>query len=406
MEPVMNGGRFPQRIKRGSVVVSIYQTPTKSYTAFTVVHYDATGARCRRMFASYTKAREAATETAANLAVGKPDVHVLTGHELVTYRRASQALYATGVELDVAVTQFAQAVKALGDVPLSEVVNAYMNRKQPQIKRKLVSEVVQELLTAKRDKGRSALYIKDLRLRLERVAKVFTCPLADVTPADIDKFLLALTSSPRSRNNFRQVIGTLLKFGQIRGYVAKDHAGIGAVEKSSHTQAEVVVFTPNEIDTLLSTAKQELVPALALGAFAGIRPEEIKRLHWADVNLNEGHIEIRAANAKTRVRRLIPVQPNLRSWLLPYVQPSGPVQPFANLTNQFLKAAGRAKVKWKRNGLRHSFISYRVAHTANVAAVALEAGNSPQVISRNYLKCVTADEAGKWFGIFPPPMKP
>ena len=48
----MSGGRFPQRIKRGSCVVSIYKTLTKGYDAFTVVHYDATGARCRRMFAS------------------------------------------------------------------------------------------------------------------------------------------------------------------------------------------------------------------------------------------------------------------------------------------------------------------------------------------------------------------
>jgi len=46
----MNGGRFPQRIKRGSCVVTIYKTPSKGYASFTVVHYDASGARCRRMF--------------------------------------------------------------------------------------------------------------------------------------------------------------------------------------------------------------------------------------------------------------------------------------------------------------------------------------------------------------------
>ncbi|HEX5218625.1 MAG TPA: site-specific integrase, partial [Verrucomicrobiae bacterium] len=219
----------------------------------------------------------------------------------------------------------------------------------------------------------------------------------------IDKFLLELDAGPRTKTNFRLVIGTLLRFGQVRGYVAKDHPGISVVEKTSHTQTEVIVFTSSEIDTLLRSAKQELVPALALGAFAGIRPEEIRRLDWSDVNLAEGHIEIRAANAKTRVRRLIPVQPNLRLWLLPYIQTSGPVQPFVNLGNQFLKAAGQANIKWKRNGLRHSFISYRVAHTANVAAVALEAGNSPQVISRNYLKCVTAHVTSSvgWMGMVP-----
>jgi len=51
----MSGGRFPQCIKHGSCVVTIYQTPTKRYTAFTLVHYDATGSRCRRLFASYAQ---------------------------------------------------------------------------------------------------------------------------------------------------------------------------------------------------------------------------------------------------------------------------------------------------------------------------------------------------------------
>lgn len=55
----MSAGRFPQRIKRGSSVVTIYKTPTNGYDAFTVVHYDASGARCRRMFTSYAQAHRA-----------------------------------------------------------------------------------------------------------------------------------------------------------------------------------------------------------------------------------------------------------------------------------------------------------------------------------------------------------
>jgi hypothetical protein len=37
----MKRGRFPQRIKRGSCVVTIYRTPNKGYVSFTVAHYDA-----------------------------------------------------------------------------------------------------------------------------------------------------------------------------------------------------------------------------------------------------------------------------------------------------------------------------------------------------------------------------
>ena len=39
---------------------------------------------------------------------------------------------------------------------------------------------------------------------------------------------------------------------------------------------------------------------------------------------------------------------------------------------------------WKHNALRHSFISYRLAAVPNTAQVALEAGNSPQMIFGHY----------------------
>jgi hypothetical protein len=62
-------------------------------------------------------------------------------------------------------------------------------------------------------------------------------------------------------------------------------------------------------------------------------------------------------------------------------------------------------------GLRHSFISYRLAAIQNTAQVALEAGNSPQMIFRHYRAClaavrrrqelVTEKAAKAWFAITP-----
>ena len=56
---------------------------------------------------------------------------------------------------------------------------------------------------------------------------------------------------------------------------------------------------------------------------------------------------------------------------------------------------------WKKNALRHSFISYRVAECADVARVADESGNSPAIIKTNYLKRVKPDQAKEWFAIMP-----
>src|SRR5207302_3360555 len=56
---------------------------------------------------------------------------------------------------------------------------------------------------------------------------------------------------------------------------------------------------------------------------------------------------------------------------------------------------------WKRNALRHSFISYRLAEVLSAAQVALEAGNSETMIFKNYRDVVTPEAAKDWFSIEP-----
>jgi hypothetical protein len=63
------------------------------------------------------------------------------------------------------------------------------------------------------------------------------------------------------------------------------------------------------------------------------------------------------------------------------------------------KIEGWPAFAWKHNALRHSFISYRVADIQNVAQVALEAGNSPQMIFKHYRELVRPAEAKAWFGL-------
>jgi hypothetical protein len=144
------------------------------------------------------------------------------------------------------------------------------------------------------------------------------------------------------------------------------------------------------------------VPALALGGFTALRTAEIERLDWSQINLREGHIEIKARMTKKKIRRIVPIPANLKRWLLPFHQPNGRVSPYKLLSNQWAKFANRAGVQWSRNILRDSGISYRVALTGNANLVALESGNSVGVILSNYLKCVPKSAAKKWYKINSP----
>ena len=78
------------------------------------------------------------------------------------------------------------------------------------------------------------------------------------------------------------------------------------------------------------------------------------------------------------------------------------------LATQFKKAVdairdqdGKPLVKIVHNGLRHSFITYRMAVLKNAAQVALEAGNSPRMIFEHYRELATKGEGNAWFAVRP-----
>ena len=132
---------------------------------------------------------------------------------------------------------------------------------------------------------------------------------------------------------------------------------------------------------------------------------EVSRLDWRDIRLAERLIVIEANNTKTAARRLVPISDNLAAWLTPHVRRFGPLNPSTEDANNVGPAFGdrlervacRAKVKWQRNGCRHSYITYRIATLKDVAAVALECGNSPAVIFSNYRALASEVEGHAWF---------
>lgn len=174
------------------------------------------------------------------------------------------------------------------------------------------------------------------------------------------------------------------------------------VEKySAKREEEVEIFSPDELARLIAVADSRLLPYIVIQAFGGVRGREIQKLDWSAVDLADGFITISPKIAKTGVRRLVPIKANLKAWLEPLAKQSGPVCAFKNIYNQLADMAKAAGMEWKKNALRHSYISYRVAECADVPRVAEESGNSPAIIRSNYLNCRKPWEAVRWFSIMP-----
>lgn len=341
-----------------------------------------------------------AMSVAKNLSRGELDVLALKSDDRLSYVRSLTTLMPTGVSLEKAAEIFAEAFSLVGDSKLIVEAARTFSRSQKIIS-KPVDEIVDELLLHKRQNGRSAVYMQDLKLRLAKFSKAFKCPIASITTAQIEDYLSSLGVGGRTRNNVRRILGTLFEFAKKRDCLPKDHRGIKDVDRATEVHDDIQIFTPEELSKLLNVARPELIPFLALGAFAGIRHAEIKRLEWPDIDFAQGCIQVRASHSKTKIRRLIPMSNALREWLRPHVRESGPVVPFANMSKQLLWLAEKAGVIWRHNALRHSFISYRVAETQDIPKVAYEAGNSPRIIERNYLKRVMPAVAQSWFNVRP-----
>jgi integrase len=395
--------------------VKIYKDVKPQGTYYRVVYR--VGAKRERLhFSDLDKAKLEAEAQASKLSRGDVDAMQLTGKDRLVYGRALEAVRETGVSLDAAAHEYGEAWKHLDGVSLVDAAKFYARHHGRGIKRKPIADAVAEMIATKETAGVSELYLADLRYRLGVFRDAFQCDVNALVPDDVKAFFERMRLSPRSYNNFLRALRTFFTFAQNHGWLSKEAELLARVEKRKEKAAPVEIFSPTELAALLENATADLAPCLALAAFAGLRAEEILRMEWADVDRSPGFVVVAAQKAKTATRRLVPINDSLSRWLATSQRREGRVWPHSKAwffqsmrntvaaINEERKAVNRSKsipFIWKQNALRHSFISYRLAEIQNVNQVALEAGNSPQMIFRHYRELATPEQAKNWFSIAP-----
>jgi len=267
-----------------------------------------------------------------------------------------------------------------------------------------VKQLSQEVIEAKRGDGMSAAYIADLRKRLGHFGRDFgDKPIAAITVEEIDDWLRSLKLAPKSRANYREYFGVLFSYAVRRRMLDFNPVLHTAKPKLPDNPPEI--FTVAQLSELLEAATRtapDVLPMLAIGAFAGLRDAEIKRLDWSEVDLARGHIEVKAAKAKSARRRIVPIQPNLSTWLRPHSTSRGHVVPSGNRKKLDSVRRTAGLTKWPKNGLRHSFASYRLAAINDAPRVAAELGHtSPQMLYSTYREVVLPAEAEWYWKIAP-----
>jgi integrase len=395
----------PVTVSNDNHEIKIYTTESHGRPLYQLSYYRG-GKRERRSFADINEAKREARIILGEMARNSIQAENLTAAEIESYTIARRVLAPHNVPVHVAAETFAAVCEQLpADVSVHDAVR-YFNQFNRGVERKQINDLIEEYASARRASGVSQAYLSLVTRYITGFGR-FTAGrmLPDLRARDVDDFLRAIPWEPITKNDARYKIVAFANWAKNRGFLPRDWNEFDGAMEYIEPVKEVTIFTPEEMERVLLTMGKHLAtPFVAIGAFAGLRTAEITRLDWKNVNFERGFIEVRADTCKTRARRLVPISDNLRAWLQPFAVPSGPVVVTPqSISSVVTRNADIAGVKWKRNALRHSFVSYRLASTNDPARTALEAGHDQTMLFKFYREVVTPEMGAKWFAIMPPP---
>lgn len=267
--------------------------------------------------------------------------------------------------------------------------------------RKPIGEAIADLFAAKLAAGRRARYVEGLKAYLTKFAHGReTMPLARFTSADIEQWFDARAEKPATRASNLGRLSALFAFAKRRGWTADNVCD--RVERITTDAHPPAIFTPDQVATALHFLRAKLpdfLPWFTLATFAGIRPEELDKLTWEDVNLDDALVTVNAAASKVRRRRIVHLQPVAIAWL----RRRGPL-PLPYVTRRRHLRRLRAHLglaRWPQDVLRHTAASHLLALWNDAGRVALELGNSPAILLRHYRELVTSEDSARFWALHP-----
>jgi len=309
-------------------------------------------------------------------------------------------------------------------ISLTEAVQFVLKRMRPKELTKTVSEVVEELVASKAQRfGRGDLRERsytDFAYRTRKFAASLGGRLVEeVTGEEIKAWLNGLKRGPRTNWNYMAVIGEVFRYAVQKKYAFSSPLDeLTDVERKelcgNGDPKEPCILTVEEAERLLNAAlanpELDLLGAVVLALFCGLRTEEIKRLEWDSVRMGESPptVVIGTKIAKKRRLRYVDILPVAMAWLSLVPNRTGQVtrsehaNDYQKRFRKLHKLAGFEE--WEANAMRHSFGSYYYALSGNPLETSRLLGHkaSDQVLFDHYRALVSKERAEAYFSIYPP----
>ena len=255
----------------------------------------------------------------------------------------------------------------------------------------LFEKAVEAALEARKDRRTRTVY--DFRYFTRRFMK--RCPglakrrVRSITPQECASYIEQAFDTPRQRQKARLILSGVFGTAVKRGWC--DANPVARVEAPRVVEQQVSILTPQEIAQITTTAEQyqdgSCAAAVGMMLYAGIRPHEVERLTWAQVDLKERAIYILPRHSKTGGARRVTIHRPLMRILRRHKHADNEkICPpnWLHHWRELRRAAGwnSPAHPWPQDALRHTFASYHLSYFRSFAELQLEIGHRDATLLR------------------------
>ena len=227
---------------------------------------------------------------------------------------------------------------------------------------------------------------------------------SELSVNDCQEWLNSAFTTPSQYNKGRAMLHAFFEFALRREWCDKNP--IKQILRKKVIEKEILPLKLAEIRRIIANAKKEkngiYLPAVALLIFAGIRPREVRRLTWQDIDLQENTITVRSLCSKTGGVRQVEIMPQLKRILLSYnPKPQQKICP-VNWQRRWQKIRNNSGFsgRWVQDVLRHTYASFFAKRFKDLPRLQLNMGHSNQMLLKSRyinMRHISHLEAQKFF---------
>lgn len=211
-------------------------------------------------------------------------------------------------------------------------------------------------------------------------------------------------STPSQFNKGRSFLHAIFEFAMRREWCDKNP--IKQIERKKVVEKEIIPLKLSETKRLIKTARNEspkYAMVAALLVYAGIRPREVRRLSWRDIDTEENTITVRSQCSKTGGVRHVEISPVLNSLLIVNKSETHSSVCPADWQRRWRKIRDNSGFKghWVQDVLRHTYASYFTKRYSDLPRLQLNMGHRDLSLLRSRyvnMQNISKADAKEFFG--------